>query len=72
MVKHPPLVLWHRDEEGQIVVEVPALRGCTAHGNDVIEALENLIEVLRVWRQSIIEDLSTPEILRKRGGDTHG
>ena len=36
-------------EDGWIVVECPALRGCVSQGKDEKEALENIKEAITAW-----------------------
>ena len=46
-----PMVIYPA-EEGGYVAEVPALKGCLAQGETLIECLEELKEVQTLWLES--------------------
>lgn len=41
-----------RDEDGDIIVDFPELRGCVAHGETLPEALKNAEEMKQLWLDS--------------------
>jgi predicted RNase H-like HicB family nuclease len=46
-----PMVIYPA-EEGGCVAEVPALKGCLAQGDTLVECLEELQEVQTLWLES--------------------
>jgi predicted RNase H-like HicB family nuclease len=46
-----PIVIYPA-EEGGYVAEVPALKGCLAQGDTMLECLEELKEVQTLWLES--------------------
>jgi antitoxin HicB len=46
-----PIVIYPA-EEGGYVAEVPALKGCLAQGDSLLECLEELKEVQTLWLES--------------------
>jgi len=46
-----PIVIYPA-EEGGYVAEVPALKGCLAQGDTLLECLEELKEVQTLWLES--------------------
>lgn len=46
-----PMVIYPA-EEGGYVAEVPALKGCLAQGDTLVECLEELEEVQTLWLES--------------------
>jgi antitoxin HicB len=46
-----PIVIYQA-EEGGYVAEVPALKGCLAQGDTLLECLEELKEVQTLWLES--------------------
>jgi predicted RNase H-like HicB family nuclease len=46
-----PMVIYPA-EEGGYVAEVPALKGCLAQGDTLVECLEELQEVQTLWLES--------------------
>ena len=46
-----PMVIYPA-EEGGYVAEVPALKGCLAQGNTLVECLKELEEVQTLWLES--------------------
>jgi predicted RNase H-like HicB family nuclease len=46
-----PMVIYPA-EEGGYVAEVPALKGCLAQGDTLVECLEELKEVQTLWLES--------------------
>lgn len=46
-----PMVIYPA-EEGGYVAEVPALKGCLAQGDTLLECLEELKEVQTLWLES--------------------
>ena len=49
-LKYPMVI--YPTEEGGYVAEVPALKGCLAQGDTLVECLEELEEVQTLWLES--------------------
>ncbi len=49
--KYLTKIYWS-NEDGAYVAEVPALKGCMAHGESYAEAAENLGEAMEAWLAS--------------------
>ena len=50
MIKYPVVI--YPAEEGGYVAEVPALKGCLAQGETMLECLEELEVVTKLWIDS--------------------
>lgn len=58
----PYTTVLKRDEDGDIVARVQELKGCSAHGADEREAIENLRESMKLWiEETIAAEQTVPE-----------
>jgi antitoxin HicB len=55
-LKLPYTIRLRRDDEGDWIARVEELKGCTAHGSNRAEALDQLDEAKRDWIQAALED----------------
>ena len=58
----PYMIILRPDDEGDVVAKIEELPGCSSHGRNPTEALENLIEAQRLWIEDCLDaGQSVPE-----------
>ncbi len=49
------IIIYFSAPDDVFVAEVPELSGCTAHGNDPVEAARNIADAISLWIESAEE-----------------
>jgi predicted RNase H-like HicB family nuclease len=49
------IILYWSNTDNCFIAEIPELKGCIAHGNSEIEALENVNKAKALWIETALE-----------------